>query len=256
MSSKASSTIGFERRFNQALAFSHVDEFVTERMRVSAPRPPNMERIVELNRGPFVPAPHALNALSSTKGATVLDVRTESAFVEGHVSGAINIPVSGTSFATKAGFVLAAEERVAIHASSTEETEWAARGLRSIGLLELAGYLVEPDASERTYPMGLEELERLLAEGRVQLVDVREKNERDEGYIAGSRHLPYRQARAYADELRNGPVATICETGARAAIAASALVHEGVDARPVLGAGITEWKAKGKPLISFRRCGS
>jgi hydroxyacylglutathione hydrolase len=256
MSSKASSTIGFERRFNPALAFSKVNEFVAERMRVAAPRPPNMDRIVELNLGPFLPAPNPVQALLSPDGAIVLDVRTEQAFVDGHVPGAITVPVSGTSFATKSGFLLDPGERIAIHASSIEEAERAASGLRSVGFLELAGYLVEPDASERVDPIGLEELERLLDEGGVQLVDVREKDERDEGYIPGSRHLPYRQARACADELRNGPVATICESGARAAIAASALAHEGVDARPVLGAGITEWKANGKPLVSFRRCGS
>src|SRR5512134_1968492 len=54
MSSKASTTIGFERRFNPALAHDDVALFVAESASISAPRPPNMERIVELNRGPFV----------------------------------------------------------------------------------------------------------------------------------------------------------------------------------------------------------
>jgi hydroxyacylglutathione hydrolase len=255
MSSKASSTIGFERRFNPALAFSDATDFVNERMRVSTPRPPTMDRVVELNRGPFLGAPEPIRPLESVNGALVLDVRSERSFVEGHVPGAINIPVAGTSFATKAGFLLGFEERIAVHASSEDEAKAAARGLRSVGFLDLAGYLLQPEASERTDPVDLEELERLLAAGDVQLVDVREKDERDEGYIPESRHLPYRQARACAEELDGRPVVTICETGARAAIAASALRHEGVDARPVLGAGIDDWRAEGKPLVSFRRCG-
>src|SRR6188508_889885 len=57
MSSKASTTIGFERRFNKALADDDVALFVAESTGISAPRPPNMERIVELNGGPFVAAP-------------------------------------------------------------------------------------------------------------------------------------------------------------------------------------------------------
>lgn len=255
MSSKASSTIGFERRFNPALAFSDVTEFVNERMRVSTPRPPTMDRVVELNRGPFLGAPEPIRPLDSPNRALVLDVRSERSYVEGHVPGALNIPISGTSFATKAGFLLGLDERIAVHASSEDEAQEAALGLRSVGFLDLAGYLLRPDASERTDPVDLEELERLLADGDVQLLDVREKDERDGGYIPESRHLPYRQARACAEELDGRPVVTICETGVRAAIAASALRHEGVDARPVLGTGIDDWSEQGKPLVSFRRCG-
>src|SRR5262249_24572028 len=145
--------------------------------------------------------------------------------------------------------------RIAMHASSEDEAKEAARGLRSVGFLDLAGCLLKPDASERVEPVDLEELARLLADGDVQLLDVREKDERDEGYIPESRHLPYRQARACAGELDGRPVVTICETGVRAAIAASALRHEGIDARPVLWSGIDDWRDQGKPLVSFRRCG-
>ena len=63
MSSKASSTIGFERRFNHALTIANEEDFVEESAGGSQLRPPNMERIVALNRGPFVGAPHAARAL-------------------------------------------------------------------------------------------------------------------------------------------------------------------------------------------------
>ena len=82
----------------------------------------------------------------------------------------------------------------------------------------------------------MDELERLLSADAVELVDVREKDERDEGYIPGSRHIPYRLVGDFAEELGNGrPVVTICESGARAAVAASVLAAHGV-ARPP-GAG-------------------
>ena len=60
-------------------------------------------------------------------------------FARGHLPGAINIPVSGTSFATKAGFVLLPEEPVVVHGSTREEADQAVRGLHAIGFLELAG---------------------------------------------------------------------------------------------------------------------
>ena len=89
------------------------------------------------------------------------------------------------------------------------------------------------------------------------MLDVREKDERDEGYIPGTRHIPYRLVRAYRDELDNGrPVVTICSTGARAGVAASVLAAEGVRARPVLHGGVDDWEQRGHPLTAFRRCGS
>ena len=60
MNSKTSSTVGFERRFNPSLELVDEDAFVMANAGTSQPRPPNMARIVELNRGPFLPAPRAL----------------------------------------------------------------------------------------------------------------------------------------------------------------------------------------------------
>jgi rhodanese-related sulfurtransferase len=71
--------------------------------------------------------------------------------------------------------------------------------------------------------VSVDELESLLEKG-AELVDVREKEERDTGYIAGSRNIPYRLlALGEADLPRDRPIVTICEIGPRAAIAASIL---------------------------------
>ena len=88
------------------------------------------------------------------------------------------------------------------------------------------------------------------------LLDVREKDERDEGYIAGSRHIPYRLVNAWVDDLRaEQPIVTICTTGSRAAIAASVLSAEGIEARPVVHGGVDDWAARGGETVAFRRCG-
>ncbi len=166
------------------------------------------------------------------------------------------MPVGGSSFGTRAGFILDAEAPVALHATSPAEAKLAARRLHAVGILELAGYLVDADAPDRLEPIGIEELERLLADDAVEVIDVREQSERDDGYIPGSRHIPYRLVRAYSGELDNGrPVVTVCESGARAGIAASVLAAEGIEARPLLDAGIPDWEARGNPVTAFRRCG-
>jgi rhodanese-related sulfurtransferase len=62
---------------------------------------------------------------------------------------------------------------------------------------------------------------------------------------------------AYVDELKNGrPVVTVCESGARAGVAASVLAAHGIEARPLLDAGIPDWQQRGNPVTAFRRCGT
>jgi hydroxyacylglutathione hydrolase len=256
MSSKASTTIGFERRFNPALQ-GELADFLAARLGPQPPRPPNMERIVELNRGDLVGARPPLARLDSAPAeAIVLDVRPTDVFAAGHRPGAVGIPVSGPSFATKAAFVLP-ERPLVLDAADETEALQAARSLYAVGLFAVVGW-EEGGGEERLEPVSLEELQRLLAEDSIELLDVRETDERDEGHIPGSRHLPYRTARAAAEAgLLNGkPVVTICESGPRAAVAASVLQAVGVDARPVLNGGLEDWRARGGETTAFRRCGS
>jgi hydroxyacylglutathione hydrolase len=255
MSPAHSSTVGAEKRSNAALAFGTMHDFIANSAAVSTPRPPTTARVVALNKGPFVGAPPALERLGEIGDATVLDVRPATAHATGHVHGAFNVPVSGSSFATRAGFILDPEERIVLHAGDAAEAERAARGLRAVGFLELAGYVTRVGATESSQPIELGELERLLEQGSVQVLDVREKSERDEAYIPGSLHIPYRLLRETGtDGLDTSkPVVTICQTGTRASIAASLLTAAGVDARPVLDGGVENWPGQ---TVSFRRCGS
>ena len=256
MSSKPSSTIGFERRFNPALQFQDALQFVAETAAVNTPKPPNMQQLVELNRGPNVGAPSPVHELPvPPDGAKVLDVRPLRDFLDGHFPGAISVPLGSGSFGTKAGFVLDPADRIVVSAASTEEAARAIRGVRAIGLLDVTGYVLG-GGSERMDSVSLEELETLLAAG-ADLIDVRERDERDTGYIAGSRNIPYRLlALGGADVAGGRPIVTICESGARAGIAASLLAGRGLDARPVLGGGVEDWSARGGRTVEFRRCGS
>jgi len=254
MSSKASTTIGFERRFNPALAHDDVSLFIAESAGISAPRPPNMERIVGMNRGPFVGGQPEPTVLASTPAdAQILDVRPIEAFAAGHHAGALSVPVSGTRFSTKAAFVLD-ERRVVVVASDEDEAARAVRGLRSVGHLDIAGYVLGggPESLEL---VSVEQLDGLLDAG-AELIDVREKDERDTGYIAGSLNIPYRLLTLGEANLpRDRRIVTICESGPRAVIAASILAAHGFDAHPVVNGGIDSWMAAGKPTVEFRRCG-
>jgi rhodanese-related sulfurtransferase len=251
LSSKPSTTIGFERRFNTALVETY-DAFMCKAAGPQPPRPPNMERIVELNRGTLLGAQPPLRRVADTRDAVVLDVRDRHVYAAGHTPGAINVPVDGTSFGTKAAFVLP-ERPIAIEAAYERDALLAAERLYAVGIFDVAGWR-EPGDGETLATVTVDELEQALANDEVQLLDVREKDERDHGFIPGSTHLPYRSVRRAAENGLCGerPIVTICESGARAAVAASVLQSVGLDARPVLDGGIASWPGE---TYSFRRCG-
>jgi hydroxyacylglutathione hydrolase len=255
MSEERSTTVAHERETNSALGYQDVQEFVLVSASVSTPRPPTTERVVDLNRGPWLAQPDVPPEVGDPGDATVLDVRSFATHAAGHRPGAISIPVSGGSFGTKAGFVLQPRERVVLHAATREEALEAARRLWAVGILELDGYVLDADGAETLATVQPSELRELLERPDVQIVDVREASERDEGYLAGSTNIPYRLLRkAGASALqRDRPVVTVCESGPRAAIAASLLQREGFDVRPVTDGGITDFAGD---VVSFRRCGA
>jgi rhodanese-related sulfurtransferase len=255
MSSDRSSTIGRERETNDALSYRDVQEFVLVSASVSTPRPPTTERVVALNRGPWVTLPPEPEELAEVGDGTVLDTRPFTDYVSGHVPGAISVPITGESFSTKAGFVVEAGERLVIHARTKDEAMRAAHALWRVGLLEIGGYVLEPRAEETLATVDVVELKQLLdAAADVQVVDVREASERDTGYIPGSRNIPYRLLRKIGCGAldRSKPVLTVCESGPRAAIAASLLAREGFDARAVSPGGVATFDGD---VVAFRRCG-
>jgi hydroxyacylglutathione hydrolase len=255
MSSERSSTIGRERETNDALSYHDVQEFVLVSASVSTPRPPTTEQVVGLNRGPWVARPPEPEELREADGATVLDIRPFEDYAAGHVPGAINVPLRGGSFGTKAGFVLIVGEPVVLHARDRGEALAGALGLWKVGLLDLAGYVLAPAAEETIGTVAVDELQALIDDADVQLVDVRETTERDDGYIPGSRNIPYRLLRKLGCGAleRSKPVVTICESGPRATIAASLLQREGFDVRAVASGGIADFRGD---VVSFRRCGA
>src|SRR4051812_43228559 len=94
---KPPSTIGFERRHNRALAIEDEAEFIEDQVGSLGDKPPNVERIVGLNKGPLVedfgtPAPlspHEGEELVEA-GAVVIGCPTNPEFDAGHDNSALN----------------------------------------------------------------------------------------------------------------------------------------------------------------------
>jgi hydroxyacylglutathione hydrolase len=237
MSPDHSSTIGREKQTNHALAFTELEAFVLDSTSITVPRPPTTPSLVALNRGPWIAGRKYPGPVDDASVGLVLDVRPLEEFVAAHVPGAIHIPLHGGSFGTRTAFLVDPAEPIVLDAGSEEDVHEACRRLWAVGLFHIAGFLSEDWRSEALPTVAPR---NARDDGEAQLLDVREEGER-EVQIPRSLAIPYRLLRGGArgiDPTR--PVVTICETGARAAIAASVLARQGYDARAVVGGGVAD----------------
>jgi rhodanese-related sulfurtransferase len=89
-----------------------------------------------------------------------------------------------------------------------------------------------------------------LERGELQLVDVREAAELAEVRVEGTKHIPLRTLPARLGELDPGrPVAFLCRSGSRSALATRAAAGAGLDAANVRG-GVIAWSRAGLPLTA------
>ena len=93
-----------------------------------------------------------------------------------------------------------------------------------------------------------ERVAELIAEDRVELIDVREPYEREAGHIPGSRHVELGSLAESADSMpAERPLVFQCRVGARSAMAAFAFRRAGFDAHNLDG-GIVAWADSGLPV--------
>jgi hydroxyacylglutathione hydrolase len=245
MSDEHSSSIGREKQTNHALR-AKLNDFVEESASMTTPKPPTTERVVALNRGPWVAARSPLAELEETGDALVLDVRPVDEFAAGHLPGAISVALDGGSFATRSGFVLDPAEPVVLHVRSQAEADEAARLLHAVGLFELRGF-VRRAGTETMQTVSVPEAARL--DERAQLLDVREENEEPRAsWLAVPYRLLHIAPPPGLDPAR--PVYPICASGARATLAASLLARQGFDARPVVAGGVSDVLDARQPSLS------
>ena len=262
---KTSSTIGFERRHNRALAFEDEASFVEDAVSSLGERPPNVEHIVALNRGPLIEAigspvrltPRRFEA-AIAEGAVAVDSRTNEQFDEAHIPGAISASAYDTGFATKVAQVVPPDTDVVVVAASDGNELDAAELLAAVGV-RVRGFLgggmsawrAEERPVQRIELIGPEKLAELLEQGEPPLVlDVRGASEFSEGHIPGSLHIPYGELARRLDEVpRDRALATICKGGKRSGLAASVLQREGFESViHVAHGGVGTWQDLGHPI--------
>jgi hydroxyacylglutathione hydrolase len=265
LSGKTSSTIGFERRHNPLLGLDEAG-FVQGLTAELPSRPPNVDRIVEINRShnalPREPGRLSGDALVSLlgTGATVLDGRAPADFDAGHVAGSLNLPVSSPGVGTRAGWALDPEASVVIVAAGEDDGRAMALALQAVGFWQLEGVsLADPEEWRRhSVPVAhadswnVQQLAEGLRRQSVDLVDVREPREWLAGHVPGSHHVPLNRLRDVESIIlpqHDRITAVACAAGMRAAFAASLLRRAGrQDVVRVAGGGVGDLSALGLEL--------
>lgn len=266
MSERPASTVGEERRFNPYLP---LDEraFVARLTSEQTPQPPNFERIVELNRGPQVAEPAALEALTPERvqqllenGAFVIDGREPHEFDGGHVPGSVNVTAVKSGFGTRAAWVVEPEADVVMVAGSDDQAVRLGRLLEAVGFRSLSGFLAGAIGGWRsagleigsTPAIDVATLAQRLRDEEVRLVDVREPDEWRDGHVRHSIHVPYYELRhAIPEEIRaeHRPLAVACSVGIRSSTAVSLLKRAGIEnVEHVAAGGIKDLEDEGIKL--------
>jgi len=263
---KTSSTIGFERRHNRALTFADEEAFIDDAVGSLGDKPPNVEHIVSLNRGPLVdqfgaPAPMTPHEVETAvaEGAVVIDGRTNDQFDEAHIAGALSTSAYDTGFATKVSRVAPDGADIIIVAASDGDERQAAELLAAVGM-RVRGFLAGGMTAWRGDERPVERIELISPETLAErlsgpepplVLDVRNAAEYASEHIPGSLHIPYGDLAARIDEVpRERTIATICRGGKRSGLGASILQREGFAGVVHVGQGVGVWRAGGNPVES------
>ncbi len=266
MDMKVSSTVGYERRHNELLDETDEDRFVERLVSTLGPQPPNFKAVVELNKGPLQTAGVEVGPLAPRQveqkrraGALLVDVRTDMQFDGAHIPDSIAITMLHAGFGTKLAWLADREQEIVFVGRDDEDGRRAAKLAVAVGIRNLGGYLAGGMTAWRDERHDVASIERVRAsdlheraedDPSLQILDVRERDEWDAGHIPGSIHTPYHDLHEMPAELdAMRPVAVVCASGQRAAVAASMVARLGGEhVLHVVDGGVGTWQRAGHPV--------
>ncbi len=187
-------------------------------------------------------------AQRQARGAVVIDTRDPADFADGHLRGAINVPLDGR-FAEQAGMVVEAGAEVILAGPSERRNEAMVR-LARIGFDQTTAAIEDLERDLGAAAHLATESSRLPASALAeldsddpQLIDVRNPGETLSGTIPGATEIPLGALARRAAELDpQRPVVVYCASGMRSSVAASWLAAHGFsDVADVVG-GYEAWR--------------
>ncbi len=257
-----SSTVGYEKLFNPSLQFTDEDEFVRYILADQPEAPTYFAVMKRVNKeGPAILGAghrhetHDVAKLTDAlESATVIDLSPSSQYATGHVSGTINIPLSG--LAAWAGWLVDYNRPVYLICEPAQVEE-AARILHKIGVEEIAGAfdmgaVRSSGMASESYATGTPaDLSHAITSGDAKLLDVRSKAEWDAGHIVQADHqFLGRLLKQLGTLPRDQKIVVQCHGGGRSAIGVSVLRAAGFQDVVNLTGGYSSWKNDGLPVTT------
>jgi glyoxylase-like metal-dependent hydrolase (beta-lactamase superfamily II)/rhodanese-related sulfurtransferase len=237
-----SSTVGEQKSSNPALTLEE-QEYVDQLLAGLDAYPAYYAHMGPLNASgpqPWEPAAPATVEPDGLRrrieaGEWVVDLRDRTAFAAGHVRGTYGFELSD-NFVTYVGWLMPWGSPLTLLGESADQVATAQRELARIGIDRPAGAAVgDPedlagDEGPRSYRVAdFAQLAKEQEQRDVQVLDARRNDERAQGYVAGSQHIPIHEVPGRLDEVPDGEVWVYCGSGYRASIAASMLDRPGRD---------------------------
>jgi len=238
--SGTSSTVGEQARVNPALTLAE-QEYVDTLLAGLGAFPAYYAHMGPINRrgpGPVdLSLPEPVDPAELRRrieaGEWVVDLRERTAFAAGHLPNSLGFELS-TSFPTYLGWLYPYGAPLTLIGESAAQVADARRELVRIGIDDLAGAAVgdietlADGQALRSYRVcDFPALAEAMGRGPVQLLDTRRDDERAQGYVRGSQHIPLHELHERLDEVGDGEVWVHCASGYRSSIAASVLDRPG-----------------------------
>lgn len=239
-------------------------------------KPANILNIVATNQGkrPLTLETPKAAPLSPAKvkelmaqGHAIVDTRSSAEFGAGHIPGAYNIQLSSLEFEQRVGWMVPDDTPIILVTDTAENAQKAIFNMAFIALDSfVTGYLdggmdAWMDAGEpvKTVPqIDVHTLHQRLSANGLQVLDVREDEEWDEGHIEQAHFMPYTHLvpqltfPAQLDKLNLSPaqsIAVTCATGKRSSTAVSVLLQKGFTHLYNVTGGMEAWKMAGLPMV-------
>lgn len=268
--SMRSTTLGYERISNPALAPRTQEEFVEYAVSGLPEQPGNHTRIKAMNRkgvkmlGVVESKPLSIQDAIPffQRGAGLLDTRSKAEYVQAHVPGSVHLEADD-QLSNRIGFVFPPDVPMILLLENPADYKRVIYSLARVGYENVVGYLAEGlDVWERMglpltagdvkdiEPRELHNLMQSCTNGDCPVVvDVREPWEYKQGHVPGAILMPLGQLSKRVSELdTERPVAVICASGSRSQSAAALLGQKGFKTVYNIVGGTGAWMYDKLPL--------
>ena len=244
-------------------------------------KPANILNIVATNQGkrpltPHIPkakplSPDQVKELMA-EGHLIVDTRDSAVFGAGHIPGSYNAQLSSSEFEQRVGWVTPDDSKIIL---VTDKDADAQKAIYNMGFIALdssvtgfleGGITAWMDAGNSVQTVGqmdVHSLKHRLNVNGLQVLDVRDREEWDDGHIDGAHFMKYTSMErqldipAQIDKLpftKDQSIAVTCATGKRSSTAISMMLREGYKNLYNVTGGMEAWENAGFDMIDNEGC--